>query len=130
MDLSVLKRKLSTYRTEGGYLKNVGDELLMEILEAWEQWSGPAKGFYTAIGGDYRKMASLLGRAKKLKREGVFPESSFKEIKVDGDENNPTDFGSCKLPIILNWDQGKTIGFSQVDQLAEFFRIVGGLNNR
>ena len=67
---------------------NVSDELLYEILLAWEEWTGPSSGFYAAIGADHRKMASLIGRAKKLKREGVFPDSNFKEVKLEGVEDS------------------------------------------
>ena len=45
MDLSILKRKISTFRSDGGKLRNVPDELLMEILAAWETWAGPSSGF-------------------------------------------------------------------------------------
>ena len=50
MDHTKLKRKLSTYVTEGGYLRNVSDELLYEVLTAWEAWNGTAKEFYKAVG--------------------------------------------------------------------------------
>ena len=44
MDNTTLKKRLSTYKSEGGHLKNVSDELLMDILQAWEAWMGPASG--------------------------------------------------------------------------------------
>jgi hypothetical protein len=119
MEMEVLKKKLSTYRTEGGYLKNVGDELLVEILAAWEQWSGPSRGFYRALGADHRKMASLMGRAKKLKRDGVIAEPSFKEVKV---EASSSEVGSCPDPIVLKWEKNRVIRFSKVDQLVEFLK--------
>ena len=50
MELEVLKKKISTFRGDGGRVRKVSDELLMEILFAWENWSGPAKSFYAAIG--------------------------------------------------------------------------------
>ena len=65
MDLAILKKKLSTFRSEKGKLMNVSDELLVDILQAWEQWTGPSNGFYSALGADHRKMASLIGRAKR-----------------------------------------------------------------
>ena len=66
MDLAILKKKISSYRTEGGHLTKVTDELAVEILMAWEQWTGPAKGFYSAIGVNQPKMASIIGKGKKL----------------------------------------------------------------
>ena len=57
MDLEVLKKKLSTYRGEGGRVTKVSDDLLLEILSAWENWTGSAHSFYTAIGSNQKKMA-------------------------------------------------------------------------
>ena len=36
MDNSTLKKKLSTYVTDKGYLKNVSEEILFELLKSWE----------------------------------------------------------------------------------------------
>jgi len=123
MDLTVLKKKISTFRSEGGKLRKVSDELLMEILQGWETWSGPASGFYAAVGVDFRKMASLLGKAKKLKREGHFPVEEFKEIKVS---ESSVLFSGSPCGIEIAWDNGKLIRFAQVDQLVDFLRAVGG----
>lgn len=121
MDLEVLKKKISTYRTEGGKLTKVSDEILMEILMAWEQWTGPASGFYTAIGvSNHRKMASILGKAKKLRREG-FPTDGFKEIKVI--EGGGTTGGPCS-GIELSLAGGKLIRFPGVDPLVDFLKKV------
>jgi hypothetical protein len=120
MDLSILKKKISTYRSETGKLMNVSDELLMELLLAWEGWSGPAAGFYAALGVDHRKMAKLMGRAKKLKREGVFPESGFKEIKLE----SPRDLASGSCGIELSWENGRVIRFAQVELLVDFLKKV------
>jgi len=123
MDLSLLKKKLSTYRTAKGRLTKVSDELAYEILLAWEAWPGPGRGFYSALGADHRKMASLIGRAKKLKRDGAFPDTQFKEIKVDSSEANSV--SSSKPSIVLRWEKGQIIRFCQVDQLVEFLKKAG-----
>ncbi len=121
MDLSLLKKKLSTYRTAKGRLTRVSDDLAYEILLAWEEWSGPAKGFYSSLGADHRKLASLIGRAKKLKREGVFADTQFKEIKVESVDSSSENGSS----IVLRWSKGKFIRFKQVDQLVEFLKKTG-----
>lgn len=120
MDLEVLKKKISTFRGEGGRVKITSDELLIEILLAWEQWTGPAQGFYSAIGVSSNGMGSIIGRAKRLKREG-FPMDSFKEIKIAGPE--PATLGPCS-GIELAWDNGKLIRFQQVEQLIDFLKKV------
>lgn len=122
MDLEILKKKISTYRSAGGKLTKVSDELTMEILQAWEVWTGPASGFYSAIGVDFRKMASILGRGKKLKREGHFPVEEFKEIKLEARTSGG--FSGPPCGIELAWDQGKVIRFSQVEQLVDFLKKV------
>lgn len=123
MELEILKKRLSSYRTPKGRLTRVPDELLVEILVAWEQWTGPASGFYSALGADHRKMAGLIGRAKKLKREGFFPEEAFKEIRVDGITASGATTPCPGIEIV--WDKGKLIRFSQVEQLIDFLKKAG-----
>lgn len=121
MELEVLKKKISTFRGDGGRVRISDDHLLMEVLLAWEQWQGPSKEFYRAIGVSQTGMASIIGRAKKLRREGHFPAEEFKEIKVEGSESNAVGSGPCS-GIELSWRDGKLIRFPQVDQLLEFLK--------
>jgi len=125
VDLEILKKRISSYRTPKGRITSLPDDLLCEILLAWEQWTGPSSGFYAALGADFRKMASLIGRAKKLKREGRFPEESFKEIKVEESPSNLASLasGPCQGVEIL-WDNGKLIRFPHVDNLIDFLKKV------
>lgn len=125
MDMEVLKKRISSYRTPKGRLTRVPDELLVDILRAWEQWTGPGAAFYSALGVDFRKMASLIGRAKKLKRDGVFPEEAFKEIKVEEPAGhlNSLVCSPCQ-GIEMVWESGKLIRFSQVEYLIDFLKKV------
>lgn len=120
--LEILKKRISSYRTPKGKLTRLPDELLIDVLLAWEQWTGPASGFYSALGADHRKMASLIGRAKKLKREGFFPEESFKEIKIESSISTSA-VGPCQ-GIEVIWDNGKVIRFPQVEYLIDFLKKV------
>ena len=118
MELDVLKKKLSTFKTDGGKVTNVSDELLLEILYAWENWTGSAHAFYTAIGSNHHKMASMMGKAKKLKREGH--SLPFEEVKVEGitDTDNP-------IPLVCDievQDKNKIIRFRKVDLLVEYLK--------
>lgn len=116
MDLEVLRKKISTFRGDAGRVRITDDHLLLEILSEWEKWTGPADGFYKAIGVSSKGMGSIIGRAKKLRREG-FPAQDFKEIKV----SEP--LGPCQ-GIEIAWDQGRLIRFQQVDQLIDFLKKV------
>jgi hypothetical protein len=123
MDMEILKKRISSYRTPKGRLTRVPDELLLDVLKAWEQWTGPASGFYSALGADHRKMAGLIGRAKKLRRDGVFPEESFKEIRVeDAAGVNPASSPCQGIEIV--WENGKLIRFAQVEVLIDFLKKV------
>lgn len=44
VDLEILKKKISTFRGDGGRVRITDESLLMEILSAWEQWTGPCSG--------------------------------------------------------------------------------------
>ena len=93
----------------------------MEILLAWEQWPGPSKEFYRALGVSQTGMASIIGRAKRLRREGHFPIEDFKEIKIEqvppaGDYTG----GLCKIE--LTWEGKQVIRFALVDQLIDFLK--------
>ena len=125
MDLEILKKKISTFRGSGGRVKITDDSLLMEILSSWEQWTGLSKDFYRAIGVSQTGMASIIGRAKKLRREGHFPAEDFKEIKVSDSPSNLVSLasGPC-LGVEILWDNGKLIRFQQVEQLIDFLKKV------
>lgn len=124
IDLEILNKKVSTYRDTAGRVRQVSDELLLEILGAWEHWTGPASGFYTALGISAKGIASLIKKAKKLKREG-FPSGDFKEVRIEGGggEVPASSAGSCS-GIELCWSEGRVIRFPQVDSLIEFLKKV------
>ena len=124
MELDILKRKISTFRGEGGRVRITDDGLMMEILAGWEQWKGPILDFYRAIGVSQKGMASILGKAKKLRREGRFPVEEFKEIKLT---ELPTGTAGALMSsdcIEMSWENGKVIRFSRVDQLVDFLKKV------
>lgn len=120
MDMEVLKRKLDTYRNKRGRVVNVPDELRLEVLSAWEQWKGKASEFYRALGCSYKGMGSMIGKAKKLRREGHFPVEEFKEIKVTDGGTSTLAGNPCGIELALG--DGKLIRFSQVDQLVDFLK--------
>ena len=121
MDMEVLGKKLDTYRDKRGRIVNVPDELRLEVLSAWEQWKGKASDFYRALGVSYKGMGSMIGKAKRLRREGHFPVEEFKEIRVA--EPGASVLGPCS-GIEIAWDNGKLIRFAQVEQLVDFLKKV------
>jgi len=121
MDIEVLKKKLDTYRDKRDRIVNVPDELRMEVLSAWEQWKGPAGDFYRAIGSSHKGMNAMIGKAKKLRREGHFPVQEFKEVKVvDGGGAAVSNLSGCN--VIELAENGRIIRFGQVELLIEFLK--------
>lgn len=125
MDLEVLKKKISTYKSSSGRLCKVSDEqLLYEILTAWENWTGSRHSFYSAIGVSQKGFASVLGKAKRLKREGHFPAEEFKEVQLPGVSSDSVPVSKARYGIVLRWENKRLIKFRDVDQLVEFLKKV------
>lgn len=121
MDMEVLGKKLDRYRNKRGRIVNVPDELRLEVLTAWEQWKGKASDFYRVLGVSYKGMGSMIGKAKRLRREGHFPIEKFKEIKIA--DTGSASIGPCQ-GIEIIWDNGKLIRFPQVELLIDFLKKV------
>ncbi len=124
MDNTVLKKKLSTFRSEKGSLIRVSSDVLFEVLRAWEAWTDSSKDFYKSIGVSQKQMASILGKAKRMCREGGFPAEDFKEISVATTTGQAAGAFDRALGIELAWEQGKVIRFCQVEQLVDFLKKV------
>ncbi len=118
MELEILKKKLSTFGGEGGRIRGVSDELLLEVLSSWEHWTGSAKEFYKSIGCSQNGMASMIGKAKRLKREGhALP---FEEVQIEGVTDTITPIPiSCDIEV---QDKNKIIRFRKVDLLIEYLK--------
>jgi hypothetical protein len=97
----------------------VSDEVLVDLLRSWEQWTGTAKDFHDSLGLSKSQLGGLMGKAKKLCREGNIALGDFKEVKLDG--LLPQGAVPCS-GIELCLEQGKIIRFPQVEQLIEFLK--------
>jgi len=124
MDNTILRKKLSSYESDKGYLKNVSDDVLYEVLVAWENWTGPAKEFYRSLGFTASQMASVIGKAKKLKREGFFGSGDFKQIKVESStvplEGTGAASGPLSVELVLT--DGRIIRFAHLELLLDFLK--------
>lgn len=121
MDLTVLSKKISSYRTPKGKITNLPNELLAEILHEWEQWSGAPSAFYKLLGVDFRKMGSMMGKAKQLKRDGAFDGLQFTEITLDQETGQVMELPPCS-GVELVWEGGRIIRFSRVEILLDFLK--------
>ena len=122
MDFTVLKKRLSTFKTQKGTLSRVSEEVIVDVLRAWESWSGTSKEFYQNLGVSKQQLGGLIGKGKQLVKSGVVTESEFSEIKVDTPDTK--EVMACGDKIILKWEKGNVIHFAQVDQLIDFLKKV------
>ena len=120
VDNGVLKKRLNTFKSKAGKLRKISDEVIIEVLRAWENWPGTTADPYRDLGLSKMQLVTILKKAKYLIKNGVVQESEFKEITLDGDESIQSD----RNIISMNWDQGKVINFPTVDHLVDFLKKV------
>ncbi len=119
MDLIILKKRLSTFRTEGGQVRGVSTEVLLDILKAWEEWTGKPGELYKGLGVCRQSFSNMIKKAKQLTRDGAV--SDFKEVNIE------SILGQAPGGIVaieVTWDSGKIIRFPNVDQLIDFLKKV------
>jgi hypothetical protein len=125
MDNITLKKKLSSYVTDKGQLRNLNEDMLYEVLVAWENWTGPSADFYRSLGFTYKQMAGIIGKAKKLKREGYYGSGEFKQVSLEPTETSPGDKLSPSDPCLgaeVLWPGGRVIRFRNIDLLLDFLK--------
>ena len=123
MDINILKKKIDTYRTKKGRITKLNNDLMLEILNAWEVWTGPSASFYKALGADYRKMAKIIGKAKELRRDEIYPEEEFKEISIEGNNIDSGYSNKECLGAEVIWNNN-VIRFNNADLLIDFLKKV------
>lgn len=119
MDNAILKKRLNTFKSGKGSLTGVADDLVMDVLKAWEGWPGKSKALCQSLGVNSKQLVHLIKKGKNLVKSGAVIERDFKEVKVASSESG--DSGDC---IVLKWEPDKAIRFKQVDQLVEFLKKV------
>jgi hypothetical protein len=125
VDNVILKKKLNTFKSEKGTLRDVSDEVVFEVLRTWENWPGKSSDLYPELGLSKMQMVTMIQKAKKMVKSGMAPPDDFKELKIEGSPSNITSLhgGPC-LGVEIIWDGGKLIRFQQVEQLIDFLKKV------
>lgn len=119
MDNIVLKKRLNSFRTGKGSLTKMSDDLLVDVLRAWEAWTGSSKDFCQSLAVTSPQLGVMIKKGRKLSKNGNYGSGEFKEIKLDGLVST-----SSSMPIEVSWDKGKVIRFNQVDALIDFLKKV------
>ncbi len=120
MDHAVLKKRLNTFKTAKGTLSQISDDVVVDVLRAWENWPKTTAELNRELGLSRMQMVTIIQKAKKLVKMGVVPDSEFKEVKIAGSVDGITPCG----PIELAWDKGKVIRFAEVELLVDFLKKV------
>jgi hypothetical protein len=124
MENAVLKKRLNTFKSSKGTLRQVGDDVVLDVLRAWENWQGSAVELYRDLGLSKMQLVTMIQKAKRLVKSGVVPPNDFKEIKVEGASPSAGFAGVPCQGIEIAWDNGKLIRFSEVSQLVDFLKKV------
>ncbi len=71
MNNSVLRKRLSTFKSAQGHLRTISDEVILDVLKAWEQWPGATADLYRDLGIKKGQLSSIIRRAKYLVKSGA-----------------------------------------------------------
>lgn len=124
----ILKKKIDGYRNSGGSIKHVPPELLLELRQTWEHYTGSADQFRSELGLKAGTLRNLLKESKKLNH--VIASVGAVGLAInEGDEGGPSaeihsdGNGLSGAVLELTFDNGsKIIRFPSVDLLIEFMR--------
>lgn len=125
MDLPILKKKLDGFRLSNGSIRDVSAEVLWELRQAWENFTGPIDEFRTQVGVQTGTLRNLLASAKKLNHAMA----SSQNVGLHGEvEQVAGGSGGGSIPaqpgaLELVYDRGETvIRFPSVDTLIDFLK--------
>jgi hypothetical protein len=132
MDLMILKKKIDGYRAANGSIKNLAPELLLELRQTWENFTGTPEEFRSELGVKAGTLRNLLVESKKLNH--VIASAGAVGLVASEDGANvgvpdPTQLTQCPgspssdKALELMFDHGtKVIRFPNVDSLVDFLR--------
>lgn len=122
MDNSVLKKRLSTFKSAQGHLRTISDEVILDVLKAWEQWPGTTADLYRDLGIKKGQLSSIIRRAKYLVKNGASIESEFKEVEVEQEAqsiSSPQITSGCGIELIY---KNNVIRFGSSELLMDFLK--------
>jgi len=125
MDLMILKKKLDGFRAANGSIRDVSGEVLWELRQAWENFTGPIEAFRSEIGIQTGTLRNLLSSAKKLNHAMASAGSVglSSEPEGEGPPATGTTHQSAQGKLELVYDGGeKVIRFPDVDTLIDFLK--------
>jgi len=106
---------------DGGRLSNVDDEVVLDVLRAWENWQGRTAELYRELGLSKMQLLIMLKKGKKLVKNGAVSGGAFKEITVSKADGG----GAGSYAIEISWEHGRLVRFKEVSQAVEFLKLAG-----
>jgi hypothetical protein len=128
MDLVILKKRIDGYRDASGSIKNVPPEILLELRQTWEHYTGSPEQFRSELGVKIGTLRKLLIESKKLNHVIASAGAVGLAIEGDGERDTPDQSHSYGNEVSRNtlelcFDNGtKIIRFPSVDLLIDFMR--------
>lgn len=120
METVVIRKRLNTFKSGKGVIRNVSNDVAMEVLRGWESWPGKACEYYREIGLSKMQLVTMIQKAKRLVKSGAVTESEFKELSVPAGGAGSVGFGGAGMELQLGGS--RAIRFVQVDHLVEFLK--------
>lgn len=118
MDLLILRKKLDGFRASNGSIRDVSPEVLWELRQAWENFTGTPEQFRSEVGIMAGTLRNLLLSAKKLNHVMA----SAGSMGLSEQENGPVSEVTYR-GLELIYDRGeKVIRFPDVDTLIDFLK--------
>lgn len=119
MDNSVLRKRLSTFKSAQGHLRTISDEVILDVLKAWEQWPSSTADLYRDLGIKKGQLSSIIRRAKQLVKNGAIVESEFKEVEVEQDSVSTPVVSGCGIELVY---KDNIIRFGSCELLMDFLK--------
>jgi hypothetical protein len=121
----ILKKKIDGFRISDGRIRNMPPELLLELRQTWESFTGSQDQFRSELGVKTGTLRKLLTESKKLNH--ILASSGAMGMVPEGEaaleSATPEIAGLGGRGVELSYDQGsKIIRFPSVDTLLEFLR--------
>jgi hypothetical protein len=123
MDFIILRKKIDGFRLGNGQLQNVPPELLWELRQAWENFSGPVEEFRRGLGMKVGTLRKLLSESKKLNH--ALASASAMGISEPGAAAGTTESTAANTggQLEIAYDNGsKIIRFPNIELLLEFLK--------
>ena len=118
MELEILKKKLSTYRTPKGQLRNLPQEIMIEFMDMWEHSQGKSSQLAKELGITSKQLGNLIRYGKAAKRNQQA--SGFSQVSLDLPQGGAVVARASGM-IEFVWED-RIIRFPEVDLLIDFLK--------